>query len=73
MRDAAAALGFSVDKTRHVVRRGHIPSVRVGRRLYVPERALAILTQPTLVSVPEDIGRRQAPKRLVFTPRRRRS
>ncbi len=73
VREAATALGFSLDKTRHLVRRGHIPSARVGRRLYVPERALAILTQPTLVSMPEGIGRSEAPKRLVFTPRRRRS
>jgi len=70
--EAAAALGFSVDKTRHLVRRGHIPSVRVGRRRYIPARSLAIVTQPTLVSMPEGIGRHEAPKRLVFTPRRRR-
>ena len=73
VREAATLLGFSVEKTRHLVRRGHLPTVTIGRRLYIPERMLASLTRPSVVSAPEDIGRREAPKRLAFTPKRRRS
>lgn len=44
--DVAAALGFTPAKVRHLIRRGHLPTVAIGRRVYVPEADLANLTRP---------------------------
>lgn len=43
--EAAAALGISRNLAYELVERGELPSVRLGRRLVVPKRALERLLE----------------------------
>ena len=67
--EVALALGFTEAKTRHLIRRGQIPCVTIGRRIYVAEWDLANLTRPAILPR-TDVAPDLAPKRLVFRPRK---
>ena len=43
--EASAALGISRSRTYEVIRRGEIPTIRLGGRLLVPWKALAGLVE----------------------------
>jgi excisionase family DNA binding protein len=68
--EAAERLGWTKTKVQHAYKRGHLPVVRVGRRVYFAERDLVNLTRLAVQSLPKLATRRQPPKRLRFTPRR---
>jgi hypothetical protein len=74
LRETADALGWSEAKVRHLHKRGYLPTVRVGRRVYLRERDLAHLGEPSLGSLSSAVASRaEAPRVLRFAPRRRRA
>ena len=70
LHEVAVALGFSDAKVKHLHQRGHLPTVRVGHRVYVAERDLVNLTRPGLESFAGRLPSAEPPRRLEFTPRR---
>jgi excisionase family DNA binding protein len=71
IREAAQALGFTEAKLRHLVTRGRVPVVHLGRRVYIPERDLENLTRPS-VTAAMNVPRTEPPRVLKFKPRPRR-
>jgi len=67
--EAAERLGWTKTKVQHAYKRGHLPVIRVGRRVYFAERDLLNLSRPVVESLPKLSSRRQPPKELRFTPR----
>jgi excisionase family DNA binding protein len=51
--EAAVALGISRASAYEAVRRGDVPSIRIGRRILVPRRALDQMLDVTRTSAPE--------------------
>jgi excisionase family DNA binding protein len=51
--EAAAALGISRASAYEAVRRGDVPSIRIGRRILVPRRALDQMLDVTRAATPE--------------------
>ena len=55
--EAAACLGISRNTAYDAVRRGTVPSIRVGRRILIPAQALdALLSSTTEVEKPSGVA-----------------
>jgi excisionase family DNA binding protein len=60
VREAAARLGIGRDATYALVREGRLPVVRVGRRVLIPARALALWIEEEVGSSAPSTGTSRA-------------